>query len=172
FKLPKNAKIQAASFNLSTFGDPPDGLEVILGERGKVIYSFGGNGYGSFGLQNRFRNGERSIELSLSGNATREVLLPSNASISSAELEISGMNLKGGLILTCIEDVTCIVYDEYSDLFWYGTYGGLVRYDPETGSVLVYTMSDGLSCPWVTCLAVDNEVVYAGTKYGGVSLFL
>jgi len=172
FKVPKSAKFEIANLEVSTCGDAPDVLQVKLGERGKILYSFGGGGYGSFGLQNRFKNGESSLELRLSGNTTREVLIPSNATIRSAEVEISGLNLKGGAILTCIEDVTCIIYDRYSDLFWYGTYGGLVRYDASTGSVIAYTTTDGLSCPWVTCLAADNEVVYVGTKYGGVSLFL
>ncbi len=170
--LPKGAKIASASFTISTRSYAPSSAQVLLGEHdGMPLYAFGGTGWGSFGLQNEFRGGEHSIELP-EGNSTREVLVPSNASITGAEIELSGMNMKGGVVLTCVEDVTCMAYDEFADVIWYGSYGGLVRFDPATGSSVAYTMSDGLCCPWVTCIAFDRDVVYAGTKYGGVSLFM
>ena len=66
--------------------------------------------------------------------------------------------------------ITCMIEDRDSNL-WFGTYnGGLYRQNKQTGNVSVFYMRDGLADNFVSCLAQDKSGdIWVGTWGGGIT---
>lgn len=71
--------------------------------------------------------------------------------------------------------ISTIAIDNYNKSIWLGTDSGIVRYSPsvaqEVNKWRVYTKKDGLPDNEITAIAVDQEYVWVGTRYWGVTRF-
>lgn len=102
--VPKGVKLSEAYFNLSGLpdsnGDYSSNLFVSINNQGFTVYSFQGSGYGSFGKQTLFSDNTNRKTISFQSQGTVDtvyMILPKQASVNSASLQISGSLLYTGL---------------------------------------------------------------------------
>ena len=102
FEVPKKAIITNASFDVCTVfnsgGNYPNKPRIDVGNDGDYEWAFDGKGYGDYGKQNVFSDDQISPEISF--NVTKSydndtyILLPKNATVTSATMHVASNNIK------------------------------------------------------------------------------
>ena len=104
-KMSANSVVSEASLQVngwpSASGERPRTIGIDVGDDGDLEWAYGGPGNGSFGHLTELSNGWKRVGLNLSSGANNSysLRLPANASITSANLNISSlseMTLSGG----------------------------------------------------------------------------
>jgi hypothetical protein len=98
-EFPKKAVVTEASFNVSTvpdaLGNYPTKPYIDVGADGDHEWGFYGSGYGDFGRQDEFSNGERIRDVKFDENETfntsAKIILPKNATVTSAVMTINSI---------------------------------------------------------------------------------
>ena len=97
FKYPATEVLEA-SLIVSASSDDEDGPEGVSLSIGAYEWKYDGSGYGGLGTQNRFISDSTSGSATFAGSGEEEIklLLPTNATITDAQVDLSGLPYGSG----------------------------------------------------------------------------
>ena len=110
-EVPRNVTFNSASFLVSARDEvaTPGQVYIDIGQDGVKEWAFEGPGYGDFGHQNSFFNGNTSVDFHSTGMVSSlPIFLPFGASIDTAEVNVSfAPDVNGGLLpIGAVNDYT------------------------------------------------------------------
>jgi len=94
FSIPKKAEIMNAQIKIS--GELTENPILDIGEDNEIEWQFSGKGYGQLGYQTLFNNNasQNALKFIEKGfDTTSSILLPKNALIKSAEIDVNGRSI-------------------------------------------------------------------------------